>query len=238
MINKKSYCVSAKKPCMMFIYHYTHIMTYFSHSDWTKRWYSIAEYAVLVVVLWILFAAIIPIFIRINAYKRNVQRITDIKTISQQVQNFNAKNGDFPDNLRTLSNAWLWVVPKDPQNKAYCKGAPWYTSWDYQYFVCKDCEAIWPLKTYLMKHIVQIWALMEWENERWDRNSWNRWSPYTLWDTTNCAANWIRWVWTLLEWVRWNWIWWTWSSTINILTNTIQKNYEPRYNVIISSEKK
>lgn len=203
-----------------------------------KRWYSIAEYSVLVIVLWILFAAIIPIFIRINAYKRNVQRITDIKSITQQVQVYQQKNWEFPANLKELANAGLWVVPKDPQNKVYCVGTPGYTSWDYQYYTCKDCEAIWPLKTYSMKNIVQIWALMERENERWDRNSGNRWSPYTLWEPTNCAANWVRWVWTLLEWVKWNWIWWTWTSTVNILTNTVQKNYEPRYNVIISSERK
>ncbi len=203
-----------------------------------KRWYSIAEYSVLVIVLWILFAAIIPIFIRISAYKRNTQRITDIKTITQQVKVFDTRNGEFPESLKELSQSNVWIVPKDPQNKIYCSGAPWYTSWDYQYYTCKDCEAIWPLKTYSMKSIVQIGALMEWENERGDRNSGNRWSPYKQWDTSNCAANGVRWLWTLLEWVQWNWIGWTWTSTVSILTNITQKNYEPRFNVIISSERK
>lgn len=204
----------------------------------SKKWFSIAEYAVFVIVLWILFAAIIPIFIRITAYKRNVQRITDIKTIVQQVTVFNTKNGYFPVTLKEITDNWLWVVPKDPQNKIYCMGAQWYTSWDYQYYTCKDCEAIWPLKTYGMKNIVQIGALMERENERWDRNSWNWWSPYSLWEPTNCAANGVRWVWTLLEWVKWNRIWWTGSSTVSIQTNTIQAKYEPWYNVIISSERR
>lgn len=223
---------------MKFLYHYTHDMKQLSPIRNPKKWFSIAEYAVFVVVLWILFAAIIPIFIRINAYKRNVQRITDIKTIVQQVQSYNNKNGDYPETLQQLAGAWLWNVPKDPQKKVYCIWTQWYTSWDYQYYTCKDCEAIWPLKTYSMKNIVQIWALMERENERWDRNSGNRWSPYTLWETTNCAANGIRWAWTLLEWVKWNWIWGTWDNVVSIVTNVTQNNYDPRYNVIISSERK
>lgn len=203
-----------------------------------KRWYSIAEYSVFIIVIWILCAAVIPIFIRMSAYKRNVQRITDVKTISQQVTTFNTKSGAFPQSLRALKNAGLGEVPKDPSTREYCTWTPGYESWDYQYYTCKDCEAIWPLKTYTMNTIAQVWALMEWENKRWERNSGNRWSPYKLWDDTNCGANWIRGAWTLVEWARWNWIWWTWSDVTSIMTNSTQKDYEPRYNIIISSERK
>lgn len=203
-----------------------------------KKWYSIAEYSVLVIVIWVLCAAVIPIFIRINAYKRNAVRMTDIKNISQQVIWFHTKNWWYPMNLKELAESKIWIVPKDPNNRVYCSGTPWYTSGDYQYYTCKDCEAIWPLKTYGMNNIVQIWALMEWENGRWERNSWNRWSPYKLWEKTNCAANAVRWAWTLIEWVKWNRIGGTWNDTRSFVTNIVQKDYDPRYNQIIASERK
>lgn len=202
-----------------------------------KRWYSIAEYAVFFIVLGVLFAAVIPIFIRIWAYNRNWQRITDITKISQQIKSYHTKNWEYPSSLRELEKDIWWPLPKDPSNKVYCTNVKWYQTWDYQYYTCENCEAVGPFKTYSMKNIAQVWAIMEWENKRWERNSWNRWAKYQVWEDSDCAANAVRWAWTLIEWIKWNWVWGTWSNIVNIPTFISQPDYDPRYNVIISMER-
>lgn len=203
-----------------------------------KKWLSAAEIAVFIVVLWVLFAAIIPIFIRIGAYQRNTTRISDIKHITQQVKTYYTKNWEYPTSLREIERWGVGAVPKDPSTLAYCTWSPEYSSWNYQYFSCVDCESVWPFKTYLMRNIVQVWALMERENKRWERNSWNWRAKYKEWETSNCAANAIRWAWTHIDWVKWNWIWWTWEEVMNIVTNIVQPDYEPWFNSIIASERK
>ncbi|MBP6085707.1 hypothetical protein KA478_00565 [Patescibacteria group bacterium] len=63
---------------------------------------SIAEISVIVIVIGILFAAIVPIFSRFGAVKRNTQRIVDIKQITTQVKAYNLKNARYPKSLREL----------------------------------------------------------------------------------------------------------------------------------------
>jgi type II secretory pathway pseudopilin PulG len=49
-----------------------------------------------------LFAAVIPVFVRMSAYKRNTQRISDVKNIATQVTAYKTKNGDYPETLKDL----------------------------------------------------------------------------------------------------------------------------------------
>lgn len=202
-----------------------------------KRWYSIAEYAVFFIVLWVLFAAIIPVFIRLWAYNRNTQRITDIKTIAQYAKTYQTKNGKYAVTLSELKAWWFTSIPKDPSWLVYCISMPWYTSWDYHYFWCEDCDAVWPQKTYRLKNIVQIWWLMERESRAWEKNSWNWRAPYKLWEWSNCAVNAVWWAGTLIEWVKWNWVWGTWTDITSIPTFADEKKYAPWYNIIVSMER-
>jgi hypothetical protein len=52
-----------------------------------------------------LFAAVIPIFVRMGAYKRNAQKIGDIKNIATQVIAFKTKNGDYPQTMKELRDS-------------------------------------------------------------------------------------------------------------------------------------
>jgi hypothetical protein len=200
--------------------------------------YSIAEISVLVIVLIVLWAAIIPFINRRWAHSRNVTRINDVKSIAQQITSYHQKNAMYPQSLREIETIWLWTVPKDPRKIVYCSGAPWYTSGDYQYYACGwgSCTAIWPKQIYPMKHLVQIWALMELENKRWDTNAWNRRAKYWPNETSNCAANAVRWGGTLLEWVQWNRLNGTWPNVTSITTNANERDYFPRYNIIVTKE--
>lgn len=199
-----------------------------------KKWISVAEVSVAIVVIWVLCAAVVPILMRIFTYKRNTARIVDIKHISTQIKNYNAKSWYYPDTLRDIELEWWGKVPKDPTNKAYCLGANGYETGDYQYYICKECVAVGPYQNHDMKYIVQVGALMEWENKRWERNSGNRWTPYGEGEKSDCAANAIWSVWTILEWMKWNWVDGTGANSIQ--TNVSQVKYEPRYNEIIASE--
>ncbi len=200
--------------------------------------YSIAEISVLVIVLIVLWAAIIPFINRRWAHSRNVTRINDIKSIAQQITSYYQKNGTYPQSLKELETIGLWTVPKDPRKAVYCTWTPQYTSGDYQYYSCGwwSCAAIWPTQIYQMKHLVQIWALMELENVRWETNAWNRRAKYWPNDTSNCAANAVRWAGNLLEWTKWNRLNGTWPNVMSITTNKDEKDYFPRYNAIVAKE--
>ncbi len=220
---------------MSHLYHYICSMHL---SQQRKKWLSIAEISVIVIVIWILFAAIVPIFSRFGAVKRNTQRIADIKQITTQVKAYNLKNARYPKSLRELEVWGVGDIPKDPSNMTYCTGTPWYVPWDYQYYFCADCLAVWPFKDHPMKYIAQIGALMERETSHGERTAGNRWALYGEWETTDCAANAIRWVGAPLEWVKWNRIGWTGAWVTSIQTNVTQRDYSPWYSAIIASEEK
>ena len=107
--------------------------SFFSHKI-VRKWFTLIEMLIVIVIIGILAAALIPRFIGAQAKTRNTARKADLSQINIAITAYQWDNGAYPATLQDLvTNNYVKSLPRDPNGKVACPDKPDTNNNGYSY---------------------------------------------------------------------------------------------------------
>ena len=172
-----------------------------------KKAFTLVEMLIVVVIIWILAAALIPRLLWAQAQARDTSRVVWISNISNWIKIFYDSNWNYPettqksvDEIFPLLKWILSSIPNDPQNKRTKIADTYSNTW---YWAYSSLESISGLTWYWIFANVEN---IKKSNTLYSPNVWNNnWSSFDIAKTLLENCNWkvyINWEINKFSWRR------------------------------------
>ncbi len=138
--------------------------------SWKKLGFTLVEMLIVIVIIWILAAAIIPKITGVLARARDTQRIADLKNVAMAIQNYKMDYGEYPlRKMEIWDEAWWWSLCRI--NYWWCDAGFWYALKDYLPNIPSD-----PQKNSMIKiHYHFVHKIGRWNHFFDKENNWKWW---------------------------------------------------------------
>lgn len=119
------------------------------------RWFTLVEMLIVIVIIWVLAAALIPRLTSVRWRANDVARKADLQQVATAIVSYSMDKGKYPDcaintwcDLESLSWAlieYVTILPKDPQknpNYTYILSKKWWIN-SWWFILISKAETAW-----------------------------------------------------------------------------------------------